>query len=40
MHGNYVIVHRVRDEMVQILRVVHGARDLDVLFEEEPLPAK
>jgi hypothetical protein len=30
----------VRDEMVQILRVVHGARDLDVLFEEEPLPAK
>jgi toxin ParE1/3/4 len=40
VHGNYVIVHRVRDEMVQILRVVHGARDLDVLFEEEPLPAK
>ena len=38
MHGNYVIVHRVRDEAVQILRVVHGARDLDALFEDEPLP--
>lgn len=40
IHGNYAIVHRVRDETVQILRVVHGARDLDALFEEEPLPAE
>jgi toxin ParE1/3/4 len=40
VHGNYVIVRRMRDEMVQILRVVHGARDLDALFEEEPLPAE
>jgi hypothetical protein len=23
---------------VQILRIVHGARDLDALFESEPLP--
>jgi plasmid stabilization system protein ParE len=32
-----VIVHRPRDETVQILRIVHGARDLDPLFAEEPL---
>lgn len=38
LHGRYVIVYRVREEMVQVLRVVHGARDLDALFEEEPLP--
>jgi toxin ParE1/3/4 len=37
VHGNYLIIYRVRDEAVQILRVVHGARDLDALFEEEPL---
>ena len=36
--GRYVIVYRARDETVQILRVVHGARDLDALFEDEPLP--
>ena len=40
VHGTYVIVHRVRDETVQVLRVVHGARDLDALFAEEPLPAE
>ena len=38
LHGRYVIVYRVRDEAVQILRVVHGARDLDALFDGEPLP--
>jgi toxin ParE1/3/4 len=38
LHGRYVVVYRVRDETVQVLRVVHGARDLDALFEEEPLP--
>jgi toxin ParE1/3/4 len=37
VHGKYVIVHRSRDETVQILRIVHGARDLDALFAEEPL---
>lgn len=37
IHGRDVIVYRVRDEGVQILRVVHGARDLDALFVEEPL---
>ena len=38
VHGYYLIVYRVRDEAVQILRIVHGARDLDALFESEPLP--
>jgi toxin ParE1/3/4 len=38
VHGKYLIVHRVRGETVQILRIVHGARDLDTLFEKEPLP--
>jgi hypothetical protein len=27
----------VREEIVQVLRVVHGARDLDALFEKETL---
>jgi toxin ParE1/3/4 len=30
--GEYVIVYRVENEDVLILRVVHGRRDLDVLF--------
>jgi toxin ParE1/3/4 len=38
VHGKYLIVYRVRDETVQVLRIVHGARDLDTLFEREPLP--
>ena len=37
VHGKYLIVHRVRDEVAHILRVVHGARDLDALFAQEPL---
>lgn len=38
IHGNYLIVYRVRPEIVQILRVVHGARDLEALFVRQPLP--
>jgi toxin ParE1/3/4 len=38
VHGKYLIVYRARDETVHVLRVVHGARDLDALFEREPLP--
>ena len=34
----YLIIHRVRDNTVQILRVLHGARDIDALLEAEPLP--
>lgn len=36
--GKYLIVHRVRGETVQILRVLHGARDIDALLVDEPLP--
>ena len=39
IHGPYLLVYRVRNERVQILRVVHGARDLDALFEAEPSPS-
>jgi toxin ParE1/3/4 len=35
--GNYLIVWRLRGDVLQILRVIHGARDLDALFEAEPL---
>ena len=35
LHGRYLIVYRVREE-VQILRVVHGGRDLDALFSHDP----
>lgn len=38
IHDSYIIVYRVREPAGQILRVVHGARDLDALFEDEPLP--
>ena len=37
VYGKYLIVYRVREEVVQIHRVVHGSRDLDALFAEEPL---
>lgn len=30
--GEYVIVYRIEDENVLILRVVHGRRDLEALF--------
>ncbi len=33
LHNSYVIVFRVSNETVQILRIVHGRRDLDALFE-------
>lgn len=38
VHGRYLIFYSVHDDRVQIERVVHGARDLDRLFEDEPLP--
>ena len=34
----YAIVFRVRSGDVQILRIVHGARDLDAVFDDDPLP--
>ncbi len=32
--NNYLIVYRITDELVEVLRVVNGYRDLDTLFEE------
>ena len=33
-HGNYVVLFRLRDDEIEILHIVHGARDLKRLFEE------
>jgi len=33
--SNYLIFYRVQDDMLQILRVVHGARDYATMFNEE-----
>jgi toxin ParE1/3/4 len=30
--GNYVVLYRLTDEVVEIVRVVHGARDVTSLF--------
>ena len=38
VHGKYLIIYRLHDDTVQVLRIVHGARDLDALFEREPSP--
>ena len=32
----YVIFYRVRDGVPEIVRVLHGRRDLDAIFAEEP----
>jgi toxin ParE1/3/4 len=32
VHGRYVIIFLVNDEDIKILRVVHGARDIDEMF--------
>ena len=29
---NYLIFYRVRDDTVEVLRVIHGARDLGAIF--------
>jgi len=35
VHGNYLIFFRVIENVVQILRILHGARDYDpILFPE------
>lgn len=36
VHGRYLIIYRVRTDAVQVLRVVHGARDLDALLMGKP----
>ncbi|MCL2743537.1 MAG: type II toxin-antitoxin system RelE/ParE family toxin [Planctomycetaceae bacterium] len=32
---NHLIFYRSKDEMLQILRVLHGARDYETIFNEE-----
>jgi toxin ParE1/3/4 len=33
---NYVVFYHLVDDTVEIVSVVHGARDVDALFDEEP----
>lgn len=36
VHGNYLMFYRAQNELVEILRVLHGARDYDpILFPDE-----
>lgn len=32
VHGNYQIFYRVDGEQIQVVRILHGARDYDVLL--------
>ena len=32
LHGRYLIIFKVFDELVEILRIAHGARDIDEMF--------
>jgi toxin ParE1/3/4 len=34
---NYLIFYRANDVQLQVLRVLHGARDIDAVFANEPL---
>ncbi|MCO6391948.1 type II toxin-antitoxin system RelE/ParE family toxin [Aliihoeflea aestuarii] len=32
VHGNYLIFYRCRDEVVEVLHILHGARDYEKLL--------
>ncbi len=32
-HGQYTIFYRIADDGIEVVRVLHGARDIDALFE-------
>ena len=32
--GNYIIFYQPVDDEVEIVRIIHGARDIDTIFEE------
>lgn len=36
VHGNYLIVYRLRDGTTEILRILHGAIDYAPLLNEDP----
>ena len=33
---NYLVFYRIREQSVEIIRVLHGARDIEAMFEPEP----
>lgn len=33
--GNYLILYRQIDEGIEIIRILHGARDIEALFEKQ-----
>ena len=35
--GQYIVAYHVRAQQVEVLRVLHSARDLDHVFSEEPI---
>ena len=35
VHGNYLIFYRIENDRLDVLHVLHGARDYDSLFREE-----
>lgn len=35
--GDYVIAYRVKNDIVEILRVLHGARDPEKVIREQPI---
>lgn len=37
-YGNYVIFYLRADTEIEIVRVLHGARDIDALFQDELAP--
>jgi toxin ParE1/3/4 len=34
--GNYLVFYRTTDRGIEVLRVLHGARDLGAVLEEDP----
>mgnify|MGYP006381680409 CR=1 FL=1 len=35
--NRYLVLYRIEDDVVKVVRIVHGARDIASLFEEPPL---
>ena len=35
VHRDYLIFYRVREELIEVLRILHGARDYEVILFEE-----
>lgn len=37
-HGKYVIFYRLVDDGIEVIRVLHGARNIDRIFGKSPRP--